>query len=1390
MFPALESWSKREGDSGRKVNDGRARNESDSVEVSVSLVPSLDRGSKSPKNREFVRRRSSTSSLLKSSLPPDAHPALVQSATRSPDDVLGPEEKSSPILPASPTPESDLEMTVPLALNDKTDSITSSAPMQQFLSTASQPHDPFTQVKRTPYVNNRVHNQPVSGFRSLSSPLKANSNPLANGTTNDDTEFVSASITSGPGTSSAETHGEVASFNAVDNQAIETVTAPPPEESNGHNAAESLLGKSNELILEVQQRSGKAGTVADIPDDSLLIETKSKYQSSESNQPSVAGIANATTRSTPERLPTLEDNRRDHIPQLPTSDHATQVTNGMKRRLPDSGFVSPGVATRQKRFKIPSGFTFIERSEVARDPSEGARQYRQDFLASRRSSESSTPTMSPTMPFPGFPGIMSENPRDPLERARQIRLEFLASRRSSTTSTPATSPRVQSAAFTGGFQAGQGKGAVEKDVEKMISQTQPVDTETERHKMTELKELSARSQRQEFRVGSAASPNRTASITADGDNAKPGAQDTPLLDYEAQSRDLVAQNADERPYAEQRLLVEANASTSDDEAQLAQPVELDVYFRLSNHQEARNDIANTKNNADHSVQPEIESMIETHDQSANTDKDGRSVDSEAENPGKDIPTRIDEVVERGSNAPTPVVIQNQITELGAAVLETLHERLVEGNTEFQVSDKTASEPTFQQQSVTVEADTPMYKEIAATPTPQQQLIEGNTTTPIQINQDITPLERIAYTGGPTDKHTPRSFAIPASMAESDTGNQLHLSPAATEHNPSFNSHTSNSRVKPAEDRQNAGQLPLEKVKQKSPVQRQNVFDKFKKAYPAYSGDMKHFAAICRKISQLVQATRMEHQSLWDDFIVRHKIEYSQYLRRCAEEAEDAVPYEDFYQTEIEAPQYQKGVIGRRNLDEALALVAQKSSAKQVHVELREDEPCAEPGKHKSTSGSDPVLENMDQENAFARDDEPRKPVGTRSAPKPASPQKIVQKPVKSQVAIDLSAQKAHSEAITDGGPRVSPFNAKNAIKEAISTRVVQKPLESRVTIDLTGDDELDDQHRKPKQREVLPQLAVPHLSNGVSVEPPTMQHRQDSSDSSDSPYQLPRVPSAMQSSGVPRPLESIRSPRVPVTTSTRSATKSLRRSLPWTKPNSVAPQSSPVATASDSPKSLLAPDLREVRAKESDNARFQPLTKSAPNRAKHGPGLLNICHGVIQSNWGLEAHELLEPEYCREQILSDTMIELLAGIASKVDVGEARNRIKGAIDTRIKDNARRGVGHPSQARKILKADLEMVRGVVETSSMSTTSMSTTSPFSLPHTNTAVEKQDEGTPSKWWDDDHSPFKSFARAYASIRPGKGNSFAQADSAEPRDAETVDEAARSGVQLKKINFLGWNL
>ena len=118
------------------------------------------------------------------------------------------------------------------------------------------------------------------------------------------------------------------------------------------------------------------------------------------------------------------------------------------------------------------------------------------------------------------------------------------------------------------------------------------------------------------------------------------------------------------------------------------------------------------------------------------------------------------------------------------------------------------------------------------------------------------------------------------------------------------------------DGQNAVLLENTSV-QPFPTKPATMFEKFKTTYPEYVGTEEHFVAICKKINLLFQQDRMEHRSLWDDFIIRHAIEYPQYLQRCALKAEDPLPYERFYRNEIEEPEFTKRIVTPKNLAEIL-----------------------------------------------------------------------------------------------------------------------------------------------------------------------------------------------------------------------------------------------------------------------------------------------------------------------------------------------------------------------------------------------------------------------------------------------------------------------------------------
>lgn len=96
-----------------------------------------------------------------------------------------------------------------------------------------------------------------------------------------------------------------------------------------------------------------------------------------------------------------------------------------------------------------------------------------------------------------------------------------------------------------------------------------------------------------------------------------------------------------------------------------------------------------------------------------------------------------------------------------------------------------------------------------------------------------------------------------------------------------------------------------------------IFENFRITYPEYTGTIRHFVGICKKIRSLHDADQMEHKALWDDFIIRHNTEYPQYLGRCAEAVEDSLPYEKYYRSEIEEPIHRKHIVTPKSLSQVL-----------------------------------------------------------------------------------------------------------------------------------------------------------------------------------------------------------------------------------------------------------------------------------------------------------------------------------------------------------------------------------------------------------------------------------------------------------------------------------------
>ncbi|KAL8693892.1 MAG: hypothetical protein Q9218_001357 [Villophora microphyllina] len=137
-----------------------------------------------------------------------------------------------------------------------------------------------------------------------------------------------------------------------------------------------------------------------------------------------------------------------------------------------------------------------------------------------------------------------------------------------------------------------------------------------------------------------------------------------------------------------------------------------------------------------------------------------------------------------------------------------------------------------------------------------------------------------------------------------------------------------------------------------PLGTMDIFARFQFAYPEYSGTRDHFHGMCKKIYLLVQAGRMEHKSLWDDFVIRHKTNYPQYLQRCVDSVEDAKPYEQFYHDEVDEPRFTKRVMQPGILSEVIHFDRIQVAAKDHRSPLTSGydlSPKAQAGAKKSLS---------------------------------------------------------------------------------------------------------------------------------------------------------------------------------------------------------------------------------------------------------------------------------------------------------------------------------------------------------------------------------------------------------------------------------------------------------
>ncbi|KAF2279389.1 uncharacterized protein EI97DRAFT_464670 [Westerdykella ornata] len=92
-----------------------------------------------------------------------------------------------------------------------------------------------------------------------------------------------------------------------------------------------------------------------------------------------------------------------------------------------------------------------------------------------------------------------------------------------------------------------------------------------------------------------------------------------------------------------------------------------------------------------------------------------------------------------------------------------------------------------------------------------------------------------------------------------------------------------------------------------------VFAKFKLAYPDYTGNKKHFINQCNDIYQLDLEDKMVGTYLWDDYLIRNRTDYKDYVNKAMDEGERYEPYLRFFKQSVRVPRYTKEILSSPNM---------------------------------------------------------------------------------------------------------------------------------------------------------------------------------------------------------------------------------------------------------------------------------------------------------------------------------------------------------------------------------------------------------------------------------------------------------------------------------------------
>ena len=651
--------------------------------------------------------------------------------------------------------DSDLETTIPHALNEAKDLHANGAPMQRFPSTAIQPEESFIQIKRTPYVNGRLNDK----VPSLSDALPLNGR-MSNSSFTGPTKWAEHEVLPHPSTT-PEMSG--AKISVDQNGQIDPTNIHPAHEvENQTNSVEANMASRIHREVGAQSQNSRSASPMIKQNASILNSL----------------LLRSASASTSSELSPYKDE---------VSVTGARSGSDLKRRSFEPTPLSPNVVKRRKHLKASDAFKFSQDVQVAQDPSILARAYRQEFLASRKSSLS--------------------------EQSDFSRGTIRSPEKSS-------DPTIQHNHRTGVVRDGD-------TVSKLEVNETPADIETSSSALSPLE--------------------KTQPLTSEANNQPAifGNEEDVVTTIEGQDN------------ATNDKILPPGAQDDKDSGIVA-----GVCENKTNEGHNTGDPTKAQNCQCHNLDTGSVSTKANVDQISKSDEIARSPPSvDNQHAGAELDSRS-----VGNDFGDTVEINENTALFGA-----------QDGRGF-LNQINASLPSQERLNLISNEEPSLESLTEASAIPARDKIPGQADV-LMVNAD------------------------PRHAAEVD---------GAAVHRDQF-------------------------IPRSSPTVPATVFGRFKAAYPNYLGNEERFVAICKKINTLVQQDRMEHRSLWDDFIVRHTMEYLQYLQICALSAEDPLPYERFYRNEIDEPKYTKRIVTDKNLMEILSVRGQEGSAaplQQRHHSLK------------------------------------------------------------------------------------------------------------------------------------------------------------------------------------------------------------------------------------------------------------------------------------------------------------------------------------------------------------------------------------------------------------------------------------------------------------------------